>query len=76
MGSYVYHKKLLLLQKLQQSQSNRLAKKILEEQITGDYYKCWYSEVKKLADTYMIDLNKDREITKGEWKKTNYKKGV
>ena len=66
--SYILYKKLLLLQKLQKSETDRLAKRILDEQINGDHQNCWYSDIKKTADEYKIDINKAKEGTKGEWK--------
>jgi hypothetical protein len=67
----IKNKKLLLMHSLINSDDERIAKKVLSEQIKKEVSHCWYSELEVIADECEIDISIKNITTKtkAEWKK-------
>ena len=52
----IVENKIILFYDLLTSNKERTARKVLKVQMEREYEKCWYSELKELANEYQIDL--------------------
>ena len=66
---YTNYKKLLLFHNWIHSPNERVAKKILNEQIENEYEKSWYSEILNIKGKYEIDLEQAKDLSKSQWQK-------
>jgi len=67
--NYMNYKKLLLFHNLHHSPKERIAKRILDEQIENEVEKCWYSELLDITKIYEIEIEQANELSKDQWRK-------
>ena len=63
-----YHR-LMLFENIINSDEERLAKKIIENQRETQIEQCWYSETIKICKLYEIEYENVDKVTKMQWKK-------
>ena len=66
----IHIKKFMLLHQILTSDDDRLAKKVLLEQMNERIDKCWYTDIKQLAEIYQvnIDVSSVTSQMKNQWK--------
>ena len=57
MRERILYKKFMIFQQIINTKSERLCKKVVENQKRMGYKNCWYSEIKEDADKYKVDID-------------------
>ena len=69
MESRLVYSKMMILHNFKNTNKDRLATEVINQQEKFNIEESWYGRLKKISEEYSIDLSKATEMSKSEWKK-------